>query len=110
MIIHSQIFDVKSRRALADYTCTYQTCSSINYDDLPNNCEDLFARQGPLLLQHDDILTTARVIDDYRNLDSNLVAFMGQGILQAKTGTTFYLLCIQLKTNAEDDGSGMVGD
>ena len=35
---------------------------------------------------------------------------MGQGILQAKTGSTFYLLCIQLKTNAEDDGSGLVGD
>ena len=112
MIIHSQIFDVKSRRSLADYTCTYQTCSKINFDDLPSNCEDLFGAQAAILLQHDDVLSKARIIDSSGINNSNaLTTFMGQAVMQYGTGSTFYLLCVQLKTNAEDDAKGMiVGD
>lgn len=100
MIIHSQIFDSKSKRSLADYTCTYQSCSKINYDDLPTSCEELFAAQALTLLAHEDALTKGRVIDGTntstgKSRSGNLTTFMGQAVMQYGTGSTFYLMCVQ---------------
>ena len=44
MIIHSQIFDSRSKRSLADYTTSFQNNQSVNYDDLSQKCEDLFQK------------------------------------------------------------------
>ena len=56
------------------------------------------------------MLTTSRLIENFSGAGGDLVSYMGQGLLQAKTGTTFYLLSVHLKTNAEDDSTGMIGD
>jgi|APGre2960657423_1045063.scaffolds.fasta_scaffold1035278_1 hypothetical protein len=49
MIVHSQIFNLKSKKAgnlirsIADFTIHYQSNSSnINYEELSCKCEDIF--------------------------------------------------------------------
>ena len=46
MIIHCQIFDIKSGRSLADYTISNQDNSDINYDSLSEQCEELYSKHG----------------------------------------------------------------
>lgn len=42
---------------------------------------------------------------------SSLITFMGQGVEKRKTGQQFFVLSIQLKTNADNEsGSGPLGD
>ena len=43
MIIHSQIFDLKTKRTIADYTST-STASSLGSDELSSECEDIFSK------------------------------------------------------------------
>ena len=44
MIIHSQIFDYKSKRSMADFTLSLQENSSMSPDDFPSECERLFKK------------------------------------------------------------------
>mmetsp|Transcript_4368 Transcript_4368/g.7380 ORF Transcript_4368/g.7380 Transcript_4368/m.7380 type:complete len:85 (+) Transcript_4368:34-288(+) len=44
MIVHSQIFDVKSKRSMADFTISLHTSPVVNYEDMAQNCEQLFAK------------------------------------------------------------------
>lgn len=42
MIIHGQIFDINGKRSLADFTLSQPNSNVINFDDLSQNCENLF--------------------------------------------------------------------
>ena len=71
MIIHSQIFETKSKRSLADFTIqvSLQTSSKISYDDLGSKCEDLYSK-----LTEFDLTSTASVLE---RSNDNFVCYYG---------------------------------
>ena len=93
MIIHSQIFDGKSRRGLADYTCSYQTCFVLNYDDFPAACEEVYGKAGGGFAE--DVRVVQGVESGVLEQGQQpLVTFMGRSLTQNKTGQIFHILAV----------------
>ena len=73
MIIHSQLFDHKTQRSLADYTIDFQNNSSIDYDDLGNQTEEVFRRNTSMNLSFAQLLHKS---------NDQVIAYYGQLIEQ----------------------------
>ena len=43
MIVHAQVFEIKYRTSLADFTLPYQTNHNLDYDKIVNRCNSLVA-------------------------------------------------------------------
>lgn len=43
MIVHAQVFEIKYKTSMADFTLNYQTNSNLDYDKIVNTCETLVA-------------------------------------------------------------------
>jgi hypothetical protein len=63
MIIHGQIFDINGKRSLADFTQSQQNSNIINFDDLSQNCENLF-----LSINLQNVLKNPVILDKTSNL------------------------------------------
>ena len=63
MIIHGQIFDINGKRSLADFTQSQQNSNIINFDDLSQNCENLF-----LTINLQNVLKNPVILDKTSNL------------------------------------------